>query len=64
MPHKSNSTRRDFLKTSGIGMATLSGGVWTATAVAESTATSQKLNIACIDTANRAAADIAGVVAL
>ncbi len=61
MPHKSNSTRRDFLKTSGIGMATLSGGVWTATAVAESTATSQKLNIACIGTANRAAADIAGV---
>ena len=61
MPHKSNSTRRDFLKTSGIGVAALSSGVWTATAAAESTATSQKLNIACIGTANRAAADIAGV---
>jgi len=61
MPHKSNSTRRDFLKTSGIGMTALSSGVWTATAAAESTATSQKLNIACIGTANRAAADIAGV---
>ena len=61
MPHKSNSTRRDFLKTSGIGITALSSGVWTATAAAESTATSQKLNIACIGTANRAAADIAGV---
>ena len=61
MPHKSNSTRRDFLKISGIGVAALSSGVWTATAAAESTATSQKLNIACIGTANRAAADIAGV---
>ncbi len=57
MPHKSNSTRRDFLKISGIGVAALSSGVWTATAAA----TSQKLNIACIGTANRAAADIAGV---
>ena len=61
MSHKSTSTRREFLKTSGAGFAALSSGVWTGTAAAESTATLQKLNIACIGTANRAAADIAGV---
>ena len=56
-----NSNRRDFLRTTGAGAALLSAGVWRETAAAESTAASEKLNIACIGTANRAAADIDGV---
>ncbi len=53
--------RRDFLKTSGVGTAALAAGVWTSRATAESTSPNEKLNIACIGTANRAAADIAGL---
>ena len=39
--------------------AVLSTGVWTTSAPAASRSAFQKLNIACIGTANRAAADIA-----
>ncbi len=53
--------RREFLKTGAAGMAVLSTGVWTSTARAESKAANEKLNIACIGTANRAADDINGV---
>ncbi len=53
--------RREFLKTSAAGVALLSGGVWSQLGAAESKAAGQKLNIACIGTANRAAADIKGV---
>ena len=52
--------RRDFVKATSAG-ALLSGGVWSEVAAAESTASSGKLNVACVGTANRAAADISGV---
>ena len=64
MTRKSNqlkSTRRDFVKTTTAGAALLSTGVWTGTTLAESKAANAKLNIACIGTANRAAADVDGV---
>lgn len=53
--------RRDFLKASGAGFAALSGGVWSQLAAAESKSPNEKLNIACVGTANRAGADINGV---
>jgi predicted dehydrogenase len=61
MPSHSHVTRRDFLKTTTAGAAAVSAGVWTGGARAESKAAIEKLNIACIGTANRAAADISGV---
>lgn len=58
----SNLSRRTFLKTAGVGtVATLSAGVWTSTTPAQSRAAIQQLNIACVGTANRAAADVNGV---
>ncbi len=58
-PYQSN--RRDFLKTTTAGAAAISAGVWTGAQAKESSSPNQKLNIACIGTANRAAADIKGV---
>ncbi|TWT60515.1 Gfo/Idh/MocA family protein [Rubinisphaera italica] len=60
-PRKLHFSRRDFLKTTSAGAAAISAGVWTGGAIAEPTSPLQKLNIGCIGTANRAAADIAGV---
>lgn len=60
MRNPSRFDRRDFLKTSA--GAALSAGLWrSGFAAEESTSANQKLNIACIGTANRAAADIKGV---
>jgi len=59
MSNPTNFSRRDFLKVSSA--ATLGAGYWSGLAVAESKSVSQKLNLACIGTANRAAADIQGV---
>ncbi|MBT7917375.1 MAG: twin-arginine translocation signal domain-containing protein [Planctomycetaceae bacterium] len=56
--------RRNFLKTTGAGATVLTGlstGVFSGVAAKASTAPSEKINIACVGTANRAAADIAGV---
>ena len=50
---------RDFLVTSSAAAAM--GAVWSEVAAQESTAANEKLNIACIGTANRAAADVNGV---
>ena len=61
MPKPSSLDRRDFLKSSGAGAAALSAGVWSSLPARESRAASEKLNIACIGTANRAAADVSGV---
>ena len=59
---RSHLHRRRFLQTTTLaGAASLIGGVWTGTTRAESKAAINKLNIACIGTANRAAADIDGV---
>ena len=57
-----NFNRRDFIKTTGAGAAALSAGVWVGSAAAdEKRSANGKLAIACIGTANRASADIAGV---
>ena len=55
------TTRRDFLKTTTAGAAAISAGVWTGASAQESRSPNNKLNIACIGTANRAADDIEGV---
>ncbi len=61
MPNQSAFDRRGFLKTSAAGAAVVSSGVWSQVAAQESKAASEKLNVLCIGTANRAAADISGV---
>ncbi len=61
MQSNTNFTRRDFLTTTGAGAAAISAGVWNGVEAAESKSPNEKLNIACVGTANRAAADIAGV---
>jgi len=56
-------TRRSFVQSTTAGAAFLSAGLFTGGAKAEdSKSPNEKLNIACIGTANRAAADIAGVL--
>lgn len=62
MQRKSNLHRRDFLKMSGAGATVLASGVWSELAAAESVSANEKLNMGCVGTANRAAADINGVV--
>ncbi len=59
MQSRSNVSRRDFLKVSGA--AALSAGVWSEVAAQDSNSPNEKLNIACVGTANRAMADINGV---
>jgi len=58
--------RRNFLKTSGAAVGGVvggiaAGGVWSQLEAAESKSPNEKLVIACIGTANRAAADVSGV---
>ncbi len=54
------SNRRQFLATSAAGSA-IGLGFFTSSSVAQSTSANERLQIACIGTANRAAADIQGV---
>jgi len=61
MSRKNDIKRRDFLKVTGVGATLAAGGVFSQLDAQESKAASGKLNIACIGTANRAAADISGV---
>ena len=61
MHNKTRVTRRHFLQTSAAATAMLSAGVWSASARGASRSANEKLNIACIGTANRAAADIDGL---
>ena len=53
--------RRDFLQTTSAGALAISAGVFTGGAIAAGRSANDKLRIACIGTANRAAADINGV---
>lgn len=53
--------RRQFLKSLGVTTAAATAGVWTSSARAQSNAAIEKLNVACIGTANRAAEDVKGV---
>lgn len=62
--HQNHSSRRDFLKHSSTSFAALSAGAWAGGALADDTgkaSANQLLNVACIGTANRAAADVDGV---
>ena len=52
----SKQNRRNFLKTTGAGATALSAGVFSGGELSASTSANEKLNIACIGTANRAAA--------
>ena len=61
MPQPTNFSRRRFLQTTSAGAAALAGGVWSETARANLNNANEKLNIACIGTANRAGANIDGV---
>ncbi|MDY0167516.1 MAG: Gfo/Idh/MocA family oxidoreductase [Thermoguttaceae bacterium] len=61
MPNTTHLKRRDFLRTAGASAGLLASGVWRELAAAESASPNAKLNIACVGTANRAAADIKGV---
>ena len=61
MARPTSLSRRDLLKASGVGALAISGGVWSELAPAQTKSPNQKLNIACIGTANRAAADVSGV---
>ncbi|MGM0486651.1 MAG: Gfo/Idh/MocA family oxidoreductase [Planctomycetota bacterium] len=54
-------SRRRFLKSTAAGAAVLSTGVWSASAPGASRSANEKLNIACVGTANRASADIKGL---
>ncbi|MDA1016375.1 MAG: Gfo/Idh/MocA family oxidoreductase [Planctomycetota bacterium] len=54
----SGFNRRNFLAASGVGATALSAGLWSYGIKAEE---KEKLNVACIGTANRAAADVNGV---
>jgi len=62
MPRRPAVDRRDFLKaSSAAGAVAVLGGVWSELAGQQSNSPSEKLNLACIGTANRAADDIQGV---
>lgn len=54
-------TRRRFIGTTAAGASAMTG-YFTSRAVAQSSSPNEQLNIACIGTANRAAADIQGVM--
>ncbi|HTN76878.1 MAG TPA: Gfo/Idh/MocA family oxidoreductase, partial [Pirellulaceae bacterium] len=59
MPRKFAVNRRAFLQTSSA--AVVAGGVWSGVSAQEPKSAISKLNVACIGTANRAAADVDGV---
>jgi predicted dehydrogenase len=61
MMMNSRCNRRNFLGTTAAASAMLASGVWTERLRAQSTSANEKLNIACIGTANRALEDINGV---
>jgi len=59
MARKQTTTRRNFMKTTGAAAAAVSTGLGARIASAQSP--NSKLNIACVGTANRAAANVGGV---
>ena len=60
-PLRPEPSRRDFLKTTGAAAVAVSGGVWSEVVAEDSTSSLEKLNVAAVGTANRAAANVAGV---
>ena len=61
MTRSQTVNRRDFLQTTSAGALAISTGVFTGGAAAAERSPNEKLRIACVGTANRAAADIQGV---
>lgn len=62
-PSKSTSlTRRQFVAAASAAGSAATVGYFTSSAIAQSNSPNEKLNLACIGTANRAAADIQGVM--
>ena len=61
MPKQTRFNRRDFVKTTSLGAAAISAGVHSSSAAGQDKSANGKLQIACIGTANRAAADVDGV---
>jgi len=61
LSRKPKIDRRQFLQTSSLGVAALTGGVWSELPAQESRSANQKLKILCVGTANRAAANVSGV---
>jgi predicted dehydrogenase len=57
----STSTRREFVKATSTGAAVLSTGVWSQSSTAAPKSASEKLNIACIGTANQARFSIGNI---
>ncbi len=57
----SQLNRRDFVKSASVASAAASTGVFTSSARAQSKSSLEKLNVACVGTANRAAEDVKGV---
>ncbi|TWT57828.1 Inositol 2-dehydrogenase [Thalassoglobus neptunius] len=55
------TSRRTFIQATTAGAAAIASSVWTGAKAQESSSPNEKLNIACIGTANRAANDIQGV---
>ncbi len=58
MQYETRFNRRNFLRVTGAGAAVLSSGVWSGLAAQESKSPNEKLNVACIGTANRAEASV------
>ncbi|MHB8898917.1 MAG: Gfo/Idh/MocA family protein [Thermoguttaceae bacterium] len=63
MQNENRFDRRNFLRVTGAGAAVLTSGVWSELAAQESTSPNQKLNVACVGTANRAAASVQAMAA-
>ena len=61
MQNETRFNRRNFLRVTGAGAAVLSSGVWSELAAQESKSPNEKLNVACVGTANRAAANVNAV---
>ncbi|MAV34682.1 MAG: oxidoreductase [Planctomycetaceae bacterium] len=61
MSHQPQSTRRQFVRATSTGAAVLSAGVWSQAAAAAPKSPGEKLNIACIGTANQARFSIGNI---
>ena len=61
MSHQPQSTRRQFVRATSTGAAVLSAGVWSQVAAAAPKSPGEKLNIACIGTANQARFSIGNI---
>ena len=61
MQNETRFNRRNFLRVTGAGAAVLSSGVWSELAARESKSPNEKLNVACVGVAGRAAASVNAV---